>query len=314
MSEPARETYEITSRAEWLQWRKSDLTASPIGALFDCHPYISRQQLADRMRGDSDAGTSLPPDNPAMRRGRIMQPGVAVAVSEERPHWTLTEAHSYHRLPAHRLGATPDYFIHSTDPAEPGRGILEIKTAAPPAWERWRAQVPLAYVLQCLVQMMCCNCSWGYIATMVTSPSLPVFYTAVRRHAAAEERILSAAAEWWADFDSGRLAGAADAADLAEMLDDGSTIDLSRDNALPAILDERQSLKATTSEAEKRLKELDYEIKNRMGRASRGWLPGYNISFATQHRREVLIPAKDIRTLRVRAVDDAALLDEEPAA
>ena len=300
MNEPFREQFEITSKADWLRWRRADLTASVIGAPLDIHPYLSRQQLFDRMRDTSDAGTSTVPDSSAMRRGRVMEPGVAVAVSEDRPHWTLTRATTYHRLPDHRLGCTPDYWIESSDPAEPGRGILEIKTCSPQRWEEWRATPPLAYVLQTLVQLMVCDCAWGYIATMVTSQSLPVYYTAVRRHPAAEQRILAAAAAWWAEFDRGLLPPAAEAAGLSEMLDDGSSIDLSCDNELPALLDERALLKGCVAAEEKRLGEIDHAIKTRIGRARTAWLPGWQLSYATSHRKETVIPARDIRTLRVR--------------
>jgi predicted phage-related endonuclease len=140
---------------------------------------------------------------------------------------------------------------------------------------------------------------------MVMSDSYPVHYFAVPRHPEAETRILVAATKWWQEFDAGELPGtAAGASELAADFDDGSWVDLSADNALPGLLDERASLKATTSDAEKRLKEIDYEIKNRIGRASRGWLPGWDISFATQHRRETIIPARDIRVLRVRATEE----------
>ena len=303
MTEPARETVEITSRGQWLDLRRRDVTASAIAALFDAHPYITRQQLADRMRGASDAGTSTVPDNSAMRRGRVLEPGVAVAVCEDRPHWTLTKAQTYHRLPDHRIGATPDYFIDSTD-GDAGRGILEIKTVSPQRWEEWRAQVPLAYVLQTLTQLMCTGCQWGWIATMVTSQSLPVYYTDVKRHAAAEQRILSAAASWWADFDSGRLAPAAEATGLSEMFDDGSSIDLSDDNELPALLDERALLKGCVAAEEKRLGEIDYQIKNRIGKARSAWLPGWQLTFTTSHRKETILPARDIRTLRIRRLQE----------
>ena len=303
MTDPAREQYEITSVADWLRWRKADVTASAIAALFDCHPYISRQQLADRMRGASDAGTSTVPDNSAMRRGRVLEPGVAVAVCEDRPHWTLTKAQTYHRLPEHRIGATPDYFIDSSEP-DAGRGILEIKTVSPQRWEEWHAQVPLAYVLQTLTQLMCTGCQWGWIATMVTSGSLPVYYHDVKRHPAAEQRILEAAASWWRDFDSGLLAPAAEAAGLSEMLDDGSVVDLSCDNELPALLDERALLKGCVAAEEKRLGEIDYQIKNRIGKARTAWLPGWQLTFATSHRKETVLPARDIRTLRIRRLQE----------
>lgn len=310
MSEPFREQFEITSKADWLRWRKADLTASSIAAIFGQHPYITMQQMADRMRGQADAGTSTVPDSSAMRRGRVLEPGVAVAVQEDRPHWTLTKASTYHRLPAHRIGATPDYFIDSTD-ASAGRGILEIKTVSPQRWEEWRGQVPLAYVLQCLTQLMCTGCGWGWIATMVTSQSLPVYYTDVKRHPAAEERILSAAAAWWADFDSGALAPAAEADGLSEMLDDGSHKDLVADTDLPPLLDERELLKQQIGHEERRVKEIDDVLRARIGRARTAFVPGWTISYQTTHRAAVTIPAKDIRTLRVRRLKWEGATDEQ---
>jgi len=303
------EAIEITDRGQWLDLRRRDVTASAIAALWDAHPYLTRAQLADRMRSISDAGTSMVPGNASMRRGRILESGVAAAAAEDRPHWTLTKASTYHRLPAFRIGATPDYFIDSTEDGA-GRGILEVKTVSPQRWEEWHAQVPLAYVLQCLTQLMCTGCQWGWVATMVTSNSLPVYYTDVKRHPPAEQRILDAAAQWWHDFDSGRLAPAAEATGLSEMLDDGSSIDLSGDNALPALLDERELLKQQVSAEEKRLGEIDYAIKNRIGKARNAWLPGWQLTFATSHRRETLIPAKDIRTLRIHRIAEQDAADE----
>jgi len=308
VTEPAREEIEITSLGQWLGLRRNDLTASVLPAIMDLHPYVTRQQLFDRMRGASDAGTSTVPDSSAMRRGRIMEPGVAVAVQEDRPHWRLEKCNSYHRLPAHRIGATPDYLIH-TDEA-PGPGILEIKTVSPARWEEWHAQIPLAYVLQTLVQLMTTGCQWGWVATMVTSGSLPVYYHDVKRHPAAEQRILDAAAAWWREYDSGALAPAAEAAGLSEMLDDGSSIDLSADNELPALLDERALLKGCVAAEEKRLGEIDHMIKTRIGKARTAWLPGWTLTFATSHRKETVLPARDIRTLRVRRLAEQDAADE----
>lgn len=314
MSEPVREVREIESTGAWLDWRRSDITASRLPALFGLHPYLSLPQLADIMRGSTGTGTTSVPDSPAMRRGRILEPAVAAALAEERPELRLIKATTYHRVPEWRLGCTPDYFAEPYF-AEPGNpGIVQCKTVSPQQWQAWHGKIPTGYVIQTLCEMMVTGRAWGLLAVLEVSPSYPLHVVEVPRHAAAERRILDAVAAWWRSFDAGEIAGTAPSAEIEAELDDGSFVDLSKDNALPAILDERQSLKATTSEAEKRLKELDYEIKNRMGRASRGWLPGYNISFATQHRKEVLLPERTFRVLRVRAVDDAALLDEEPAA
>src|SRR5438270_13532168 len=100
MSEPTRELREIGSVGEWLDWRRQDITASRIAALFDRHPYMARDGLAAALRAES--GNGIP--SPALRRGRILEPAVAAALAEDHPDWRITKASSYHRLPDHRLG------------------------------------------------------------------------------------------------------------------------------------------------------------------------------------------------------------------
>jgi predicted phage-related endonuclease len=292
-----REVREITSTGSWLEWRRQDITASRLPCLFSLHPYLSLPQLADIMRGTTGTGTGSVPDSPAMRRGRILEPAVAAALAEERPELRLTKATTYHRVPEWRIGCTPDYF------ADPD-GLVQCKTVSSHQWAAWHGRIPTGYVLQTLCEMMVTGRSWGLLACLEVSPSYPLHVVDVPRHEAAERRIRDAVAAWWAAFDAGEIAGTAPSTELEADLDDGSYRDLSSDNELPPLLDERAALKATTSASEKRPKEIDYVIKTRMGPASRAWLPGWNLAFTTQHRREVLIPAKDIRVLRVRAVSD----------
>ena len=93
------ERREITTREEWLQWRKQDITASSIGALFNCHPYTTALKLYTEKRGTE----FVVEDNKAMRRGRWMEPAVAKAVEETRPEWQLFPAKEYLRDPELRL-------------------------------------------------------------------------------------------------------------------------------------------------------------------------------------------------------------------
>lgn len=300
MTEPAREVREITNTGEWLTWRQRDITASRVACLFDgVHPYMTRSDLArilgGGLRGDAN---DIPPDSPAMRRGRILEPAVAAAVTEERPEWSLTKATTYHRLPDLRLGATPDYWLNDD-------GLLQAKTVSPQQWERWHGRAPLAYQLQTLTELIVTGRAWGVLAVMVCDPSYPVHYFDIPRHEAAERRILDAVAAWWKAWDAGEIAPAAPSADLAADLDDGSYKDLSGDNELPELLAERALLKASSSAEEKRIKEIDYKVKNRMGAAKTGWLPGWQISFASYTRRETILPAQTIRTLRIKAADGA---------
>jgi len=309
MSEPAREKWTITSVAEWLDRRQRDLTCSRLPAIFDEHPYMTRDSLAEVMRGDTSSGGSVnPPGNASMRRGRIFEAAVASAAAEEKPEWQLTKANTYHSIPSLRFGGTPDYWLTSTE--QPGRGILEIKTARPSVWEKWHGRPPLGYLIQCLGLQVVTGAAWGWLAVMVMSDSFPVHYFSVPRHPEAERRILDAVAKWWAAFDAGEHPAAMPSAELEAAFDDGSHVDLSDDNLLPLILPERAELKAQVSAAKKRLEDIDYEIKNRVGPARTAWCQGWNISFAMQHRRETVLPTRDIRVLRVRPVDDAAILDD----
>jgi hypothetical protein len=295
VTDPVREIRQITSTGEWLDWRRLDITASRAAALFDEHPYISRDQLADIMRATTASGSgALPPDNASMRRGRIFEAACAVAIAEDHPEWEIEKATTYHRIPELRLGCTPDYFAAIN-------GLIQIKTVSPQQWDKSHGRPPLWQQIQTLIEMMVTEREWGVLACMVMSPSYPVHYFNVPRHEAAERRILDAVAAWWAAFDAGEFPAAAPSAEIAEMLDDGSHKDLSSDNELPSLLEERQFLKAGVSNAEGRLKQIDADIKARFGTASTAWVPGWNLSFKAQNRREVLIPAATFRVLRVRA-------------
>jgi predicted phage-related endonuclease len=304
MTEPRREIREIASTGEWLSWREKDVTASRLPCLFDEHPYMSRADLAAIMRGFTGGGSpAMPADSRAMRRGRILEPAVAAAIAEDHPEWTITKATTYHRLPECRLGCTPDYWINDD-------GLAQIKTVSPQMWERWHGKPPLGYLLQTATELLVTGRAWGVLAVMVVNPSFPVYYWNVPRHAAAERRILDAVAQWWHAWETGAIPDAAPSTDLAAELDDGSYRDFSDDPELPLLLEERHALKATTSIAEKRLKDIDYAIKNRMGPASTAWLPGWQLSFKAQERKEFTVPAATIRVLRVKATADA----EEDAA
>src|SRR5688500_12272538 len=91
---PMAEGREITGRGEWLEWRGRDVTASRIDALFDEHPYLSRDQLAAEMRGEKGE-----PPNSAMRAGNILEAGFPFALQQDGKSWAVIKATTYHRLP-----------------------------------------------------------------------------------------------------------------------------------------------------------------------------------------------------------------------
>lgn len=291
MSEIAREVRDITSRGEWLAWREKDLTASRIAALFDQHPYMTLDGLAASLRGVSHG------DSPAMRRGRILEPAVAAAIAEEKPDWRIVKATTYHRLPDLRLGCTPDYWLDDD-------GLIQVGTMSLQAWEQGGGRAPFYKTLQTLVELMVTGRTRGVLAIMVCSPSYPVHLFDVPRHEGAEQRIADAVAVWWRRWDHGFDPQAMSGDGLAEALDDGSHRDLSADNQLPELLDERETLKASVSGNEKRLKEIDYEIKNRIGAARTAWLPGWTLKYPSIHAKEYTVAAKDYRRLTISRTEE----------
>jgi len=300
MSEPlAREVREIASIGEWLQWRLPLVTASSIGALFGIHPHVSLDDLVAEKRGQRRGEG----DNASMRAGRILEPAVIAAINEERPDWRVVKATTFHILTEHRLGCTPDAF------GLDGELLVQLKTVSPAVWEMWRATAPLHYVLQTLTEMMVCGQSRGVLAIMVRSPSFPLHLFDVNRHPAAEARILDAVAEFWRLWDAGEHPQPQTAHGLAEMVSDGSHRDFSGDNEMLSLLAERADLVPVRRDAEKRLDEIDYIIKNRLGPASTAWCPGWSLTFKSQTRKETVLPERTFRVLRVRAVDDQEATD-----
>ena len=113
----------INSESEWLEWRRQDITASTVAALFNRHPYTTPLKLYLEKRG---VEFTAPRSRDAARPR--LEPAVAKAVGEKRPDWKLEPAGVYLRDPDLRLGATPDFFIHGD---ARGLGVLQTKNMRP---------------------------------------------------------------------------------------------------------------------------------------------------------------------------------------
>jgi len=281
-----------TDRAAWLALRKRDITASDIAALFGQHPYRTRFQVYAEKTGASD-GIG---DNPAMRRGRILEPAVAEAWFEERGE-RLTKCADYVRDPAHRLGATPDYTRPNGEP-------VECKTVAPEKWEEWREAAPLAYQLQALVQAMLLDAPRAWLAVLVDNRAKDFRVFEVPRHPSAEARVIAAAADFWRAVAAGEVPAAdytRDGDAIAAMFprDSGEVLDLSADNRLHELLARRADIKASLTTAEKEADAIDAEIKAKIGEASEATLPGWRVTYKAQTRPERLMAASTFRVLRV---------------
>jgi predicted phage-related endonuclease len=298
------ERIEITSREQWLNLRKRDITASRVGALFGLHPYVTAARLYYEQAGIDFPETE---ESAVMRRGRLLEGAVALAVEDERPHWNIIKGRYYYRDPELRLGATPDFLIEG-DPR--GLAVLQTKTAAPNVFEKqWNngKEIPFWITLQTLTECMLTGAAFGVVAPMRVDPfNLLCPILEIPRHEASEQRIRSAVKQFWRDVDEGNeptidygrdkeLISVLTPREIKQKL-----VDLSGDNELPVLLAQHSQLKAWIKAYGERCEAIESEVRWKMKDAERvTGLDDWSITYKTQHRSEYSVPEKDIRVLRI---------------
>jgi putative phage-type endonuclease len=263
------------NREEWLAARKKDVTASDASTLLGINPYKTPFELwAEKTGRKPDAE-----DNDVFRRGRAMEFIAIDFLREDYPAWDITHSYNnrYFRDPAARIGATPDAFVRM--PERKGKGIIQIKSASDYSVKNWidpdtKAITPPLYVaVQALIEAALTKANYALVALIVSGHGLklhpPVEIPLVPK---LMDRVKGEVADFWRLTDSG---GHPDAdwkrdGELLEDLyePDGKVVDLSNDNRLPEILDEKARIASEKGVIEKRLKEIKAELLDKMNGAS----------------------------------------------
>jgi len=299
--------YPVTNRESWLARRQQDVTASAAGALLGVHEY---QTVYGLWALKSGLLTEDVEETPPMRRGRLLEPVALQLLREERPTWSIDPGRHYFRHAADRIGATPDAF--AIDPARPGFGIVQFKTVEPSIFRRkWcsdedhgATEPPLWIVVQAIIEAELTGASWACVAPLVVGFGLDLPVIEVPIHAGIMDRLRDEVAAFWRmvesktppDPDYGR-----DGELLAKIYadDDGTEIDLSNDNHLPILIDERDRLKSEIKTSEDRCKEIETEFKAKLGTHATAILSDRRrVSWKTQHRKGYTVEPTSFRVLR----------------
>jgi len=293
----------ITGREMWLEMRKQDVTASTIGALFNAHPYTTPLKLYAEKRGTE----FVLEDNKVMRRGRWMEPAVRKAVEELRPEWKLVEPGEYLRCPELKIGATPDFYIKG-DPR--GKGILQAKTVAPSVYARdWAGgeEVPLWIILQAVTEAMLAKADFIVVAALVVDAhNMDCVIHEMDRNPGAEDKIKKAVETFWQSVELG-IEPDPDFAKDADVIkamwrseEPTNEVDLSGNNRIPALLEQRALLKEQIKANEATLEAIDAEIKFEMKDAAVATgINGWRVTYKTSHYKEYTVKERDTRVLRV---------------
>jgi predicted phage-related endonuclease len=294
----------IIDREQWKAWRRQDVaTASTVGALFNCHPYVTALRLYVQARG-----VEFPDhDNAVMRRGRWLEPAVAVAVREQRPDWTIEPADAYYRDPDLKLGATPDFFVHG-DPR--GLGVLQAKTATAAILERdWDngESCPTWIILQAMTEALLTEAAFAVVAVLVVDPyKMDCKMIEIAGELAMQADIVARVRQLRDDVAAGREPQPDFAKDaeviklLAPHEIKGTAVDLSGNNELPMLLARREELRERMKHDEAECSVVETELKYLMGEAETvAGLNGWRITYRTENRKGYTVAPSSPRVLRI---------------
>jgi putative phage-type endonuclease len=299
------ETRPITDRNEWLSWRRQDVTASDVAALFGLSPFKTALQVWAEKTGYADHK----PESPLLRRGRWLEPAVLEALRETYPSSLVERLTIYLRDPEIRLGATPDARMTGQ-----GGSLVECKVISRPVFEAWNDEPPIYYQLQALTGAMLAEADQAILACLVIdtySAELVTFH--VERNAEAEAKIRAGVARFWENTALGARPVAdygEDGALLARLYKPKDTlppIDLSGDNRLPEILAEREGLKDRIKADEARVDAIKAEIVHKLAGAPAAICGAWTIRHKMVHQPESIRKATSYPMLTVtRKKDEAA--------
>lgn len=302
----------IENREQWMALRERDVTASVAGAVLGIHPYQTPYGLWALKSGKVEADTE---ETGAMLRGTMLEPVAIEMLRRSKPGWIVDyPLGHYWRHDAVRIGATPDAL--AVDPERKGFGVVQVKTAEPMIFSRsWRdpdtreIEVPLWIAVQALIEAKLTGASWAAVAVMRVGHGVDFDVIDIPIHEGVWARLVDEVRGFWKRVETGNAPDidfARDGALIAGFYpdDDGSTVDLSGDNRIVAILDERAVLKVTEAagkDAEKKRRDLDAEILAKLGSATSGRLAdGRIVSAKTVRRSGYSVQPSSYRPVKIK--------------
>lgn len=292
----------IEDEAEWLEWRKQGVGAAEVGALFDCHDFLTKYQLYHQKRSGSKSETTK-----AMQDGRDMQEVALKKLQREYPELSPYDPKMHYLDSEIGAAATPDAFGEDAR----GLGVIEIKWVRPWVFRQhwWSIEgelvPPLWIQLQVIQQAWLCGAKWGKACALVhDDDGLNLYLAEVEIRQDVIENIKMEIREFWrrvADGDEPRPDYERDGEAIRNVTkyEDGSEIDLSGNNELPDLLKERAGAIAAVSFNEKKRKDIDSQLFHMLGKHMSGKYSGGYIIAKTIHRTAYVAKATDYRQIRV---------------
>jgi predicted phage-related endonuclease len=299
------------SRADWLDIRKGFVGASEAAALLHVHPWLTLMHLWALKAGRIDPE----PENPAMRRGKLLEAPALAMLAEERPDWTITP----NPMPGGFLVvddvsgicATPD--ATATAPDRPGEGILQVKSIDPLAFKKnWLTkagdvEAPLHVLIQTAVEINMVGASWGTIVALVVGQGIDLHILEMPQIDGLIEKLTSANQTFWRLVETGERPPPDYERDLAliaqlnkAVSDKIEPLDLSGDNSFSAAISDYLDAKTVISAAEKRKATAEAEIRDKLADATAATAGDFLVTAKLVTRAEHIVRATSYRQLRIK--------------
>lgn len=190
-----RVTLRCNNRADWLEYRKPDITSTDTAALFGLSPYKTKFELYHKHA----SGIVLDfKENDRMRKGNALEAGIAELAAEQEGWTDLAPFKDYMRLPDLRIGSSFD-FIANRDGK---RLLVEIKLVDPFRYrDMWvDGQAPDHIEIQAAHEMMVADVDQIAIVAWTGGYDCNVIYR--DRDPEMEAAMFATIAQFWADVDA----------------------------------------------------------------------------------------------------------------
>ena len=306
----------ITDREQWLDLRKSDVTASAIGSLLGVSEYQSAYALYAIKAGlaqdeiDEDQIDEYSIRLSPMARGTLLEDRAEVLLRRLKPKWKVEKCQHYFRDPAARIGATPDLLVVDENGK---KGVVQVKNPEASIYrKKWRSEdgiiePPLGYVAQAITEAHLTGSEFAYVGAFIVGHVTEFRLVPVPIHAGLIDRIYDVVKEFWrrvAENDPYDFDYAMDGKIIAGLfgVDDGSIVDLSSWNAAVAIASEDARLAAEIKERAARRAEIKAQILEKIGPSAVAMINGSIFATCkTVNRKGYEVKPSSYRDLRIKA-------------
>lgn len=206
------------------------------------------------------------PDNPAMERGRALEPVVLARYIDDTGHKVVETGlwqHAEHEM----VLASPDALVVDED-GEPIGGV-ECKTTLDRAARKWDGECPARFEWQSRHYMAVLDVPWWDVVALVVD-TWEVYHWRIERDMDKERALLAACSGFWRTYIEPGIPPEPDNPTGAEVIQrylvpTEGALDLDSHTpegaVLAALLEERRDLAATAKQAKERQAEIDKELK-----------------------------------------------------